>query len=139
MYTRESLGLEEGRAVIDAIIQEASKTPDRPVAAAVVDDQGELICYARMDGCVPFNHVMAVRKAYTVTQVGIDTLNLGKGLEMVNTKFTDFGVTELTTVQGGLPVIRRGSGTRLGGIGVSGRMAHEDEELARAGLNALKM
>lgn len=139
MYQKESLGLNEAKGAVEAMLQEALKEPQRPVAMAVVDDQGQLMYYARMDGATLFNQVMAVRKASTAAQIGIDTLTFREGLKALDMSFGDFGIIDLTVVQGGLSVVKPGGRPVLGGIGVSGRMAHEDEAIARIGLNALKL
>jgi len=73
MYQRESLGLEEARIAIEAMLREASKEPNRPVAMAIVDSQGQLISFARMDGGLPINQEMAIKKASTAAQIGVDT------------------------------------------------------------------
>jgi glc operon protein GlcG len=39
-------------------------------------------------------------------------------------------------VQGGLPIVV--DGTCIGGVGVSGVQSHEDEQIAKAGIDALK-
>lgn len=139
MHQRESLGLEEAKIAMEAMLKEASKEPNRPVGIAVVDSQGHLIYYVRMDGGLPLNQAMATRKAYTAVQVGVDTGVFGKALPSMNMAIADFGCVELTTVPGGVCVRRGDTGAVLGGIGVSGRMAQEDEQIARAGLNALKL
>ena len=139
MYQRESIGLEEARTAIEAMLEEASKEPNRPVAMAVVDSQGQLICFARMDGGLPINQEMAIKKASTAAQIGVDTGVFGQALPAMNMAITDFGCTPLTTVQGGLCARKTDAGTVVGGIGISGRMAQEDEQIARAGLIALKL
>lgn len=138
MHQRESLGLNEAKTAIEAMLQEALKEPKRPVAMAVADNHGELIYFVRMDGAVPLNQEMATRKAYTAAQIGSDTLAFREGLKGANMNFTDFGSTNLTIIQGGVCVRKPDTGVVLGGIGVSGRMAREDETVARAGLNAIK-
>jgi uncharacterized protein GlcG (DUF336 family) len=139
MYKVESLGLEEAKVAVEAILEEALREPGPPVAIAVVDNRGELICYARMNGATPFNRLMAIRKAFTAAQMGIDTLVLREGLKAVKMNFADFGSTDITLVQGGVCVNKPDSRAVLGGIGVSGRLEQQDEELARAGLKALKL
>ena len=139
MYQRESLGLEEAKIAIEAMLKEASKEPNRPVGMAVVDSQGHLICFARMDGGLLFNQEMAIKKAYTAVQVGIDTSVFGKALPTMKMAIADFGCAELTTVPGGVCVRKTDSGIVLGGIGASGRLAQEDEQLARVGLSVLKL
>jgi uncharacterized protein GlcG (DUF336 family) len=45
----------------------------------------------------------------------------------------------LVAVQGGVAVLRPSDGAILGGIGVSGLSAQEDEDIARIGVNALNL
>ena len=139
MYKVESLGLEEAKVAVEAVLQEAVREPGPPVAVAVVDNRGGLICYARMDGATPFNQLMAMKKACTAAQMGMDTLVLREGLKAVKMNFADFGSTDITLVQGGVCVNQPDSRAVLGGICVSGRLEQQDEELARAGLKALKL
>ena len=49
----------------------------------------------------------------------------------------EMGDANLAAVQGGLVVLHSGTGTVMGGIGVSGLTAQEDEDIARLGLRAL--
>lgn len=137
MYKVESLGVEEAKTAVEAMLQEAVKEPGQPVSMAVVDNRGDLICYARMDGANRFNQLMAIRKAATSVQIGIDTLIFKEALPALNMNISDFGSTDITTVQGGVCVRKPDTGAVLGGIGVSGRMANEDEALARVGANAV--
>jgi glc operon protein GlcG len=138
MYQRESLGIEEAKAAIEAILGEALKKPAQPVAVAVVDNRGELISYARMDGANQFNETMSLRKARTAALVGIDTSVFGQALPSLKINITDFGGCDVTIVPGGVSVSKPGGGPLVGAIGVSGRMAEEDEILARVGLNTLR-
>lgn len=139
MYRTETLGLEEARTAMEAVINKALAEPARPVAIAVVDKAGELICYARMDGANRFNQLMAIRKASTAAQLGVDTKLLRQGLKAIDMSFTDMGSTELTIVPGGVCVYHSGTRAVLGGIGVSGRLYHEDEDLARSGADTLAL
>jgi glc operon protein GlcG len=45
------------------------------------------------------------------------------------------GMPKITPVQGGLPIVV--DGTCIGGVGVSGVQSHEDELIAKAGIDAL--
>jgi uncharacterized protein GlcG (DUF336 family) len=137
MYQRESLGIEEAKAAIEAILGEALKKPAQPVAIAVVDDQGELICYARMNGANRFSETMCLRKARTAALIGIDTSVFGQALPSLKINITDFGGCDVTIVPGGVSVSKPGGGPVVGAIGVTGRMAEEDEMLARVGLEVL--
>lgn len=137
MYKVESLGVEEAKTAVEAMLQEAVKAPGLPVSMAVVDNRGELIYYARMDGANSLNELMAIRKASTAVRVGIDTSMFKQAMPALNMSIGDFGSIDVTIVEGGVVVRKPGTGAVLGGIGVSGRMAQEDEALARVGMNAL--
>lgn len=139
MYSRESLGLEEAKIAVEAMLKEASGEPNRPVAMAVVDSQAQLIYFARMDGGFLLHQEMAVKKASTAVQIGIDTTAFGEYLKAIKVNIADFGCAGITVIQGGVVIVKQDTGVVLGGIGVSGRRAHEDEALARVGLNALKL
>jgi len=52
-YQRAILSLDEARKPMSRMLQKSNKNPNRPVAIAICDDQGELIAFARMDRCVP--------------------------------------------------------------------------------------
>jgi len=138
MQTTESLGLTEAKATIEAMIEEAAKEPSQPVAMAVVDNRGDPILLARMDGANSFNRLMALRKATTAVMIGVDTSLFGQMMPSLNMSITDFGTIDITIVPGGICVRKPGTGAIVGGVGVSGRVAQEDERLARVGLEKLK-
>jgi glc operon protein GlcG len=46
------------------------------------------------------------------------------------------GMPGITPVQGGLPIVV--DGVCIGGVGVSGVQSHEDEQIAKAGIDTLK-
>ena len=64
MYDKPMLGLGQAQDAIAAILAEANKEPDRPLAVAIVDDTGSMISYARMDRCREVPKRMALRKAF---------------------------------------------------------------------------
>ena len=65
MYDKPMLGLDQTQRAMQAMIEKATREPDRPVAMAIVDDAGNLLSYARMDKCRPNPQTFAIRKAYT--------------------------------------------------------------------------
>ena len=90
-----------------------------------------------MDNCAPLPRRLAVAKAYTASVMGNDTGNIAERMKTNNMKSADLGDPNLVFVQGGV-VIKADDGTILGGIGVSGLAAQEDEDLANLGLVVLK-
>ena len=142
MFQKECLGLAETRAAVAAVLDEASKLPDAPIAVAVVDDYGRLVYFARMDGCPPVVIELAINKAYTAAVALLDTLAFAERDKGWGRELATYGDARFTYLQGGLVIRAGGEGgvplALLGGIGVSGRMPDEDERLARIGLAALK-
>lgn len=137
MYDKPMLSLDQVRKAMDAMLNLATKTPDRPLAIAIVDDQGSLVSYARMDQCRVIPQRMAIRKAYTCAVTGQDSRAYAERLSSQGRSVAEMGDPQLAAVQGGVVVLHPATGAIMGGIGVSGLAAEEDEALARAGLEAL--
>jgi len=138
MYMKEVLSLEQVRRSMNAMLEAALKEPDRPIAIAILDDNTNLLNYARMDGCRLNPQGVAIRKAYTAVMFGQNSSGFAQRLKNENRQVTDFGNPSLVAVKGGVVVISS-NGDILGGIGVSGLTAEEDEEIALIGLNALEI
>jgi glc operon protein GlcG len=132
-YQRSVLSLDEARKAMDRMLQEAFKAPDRPVAIAICDDQGELVTSARMDKCAPLPLIIARKKAFTAARTRADTKAFAERLKSMGRSVSDLGEPNLLPVQGGVAIIAA-DGSPLGGIGVSGLAAEEDEAIARIGL-----
>ena len=115
MYERKVLGLDEAMRAVKAMLDSVGEGT-RPISVAVMDDRGDLICFARMDGAHGFTNELALRKAYTSARRRIDTAKLGEHLNKSGWKTTDYG-SEYTTIPGGLAItdqgIYFGSGTHL--------------------------
>ena len=135
---KEVLRLEQVRQSMNAMLEAALKEPDRPIAIAILDDNTNLLNYARMDGCRLNPQGVAIRKAYTAVMFGQNSSDFAQRLKNENRQVTDFGNPSLVAVKGGVVVISS-NGDILGGIGVSGLTAEEDEEIALIGLNALEI
>jgi len=142
MFQKNCLGLGDARAAVEAVLDEASKLPDAPIAVAVADDYGRLVYFARMDGCPPVVVELAINKAYTAAVALLDTLAFAERDKGWGRELATYGDARFTYLQGGLVIRAGGEGGAprdlLGGIGVSGRMPDEDERLARIGLAALQ-
>lgn len=137
MYEKVQLGLAEARRATDAILNEAMKQPDRPVAVAVVDDSGRLVAFARMDGCRPMPQQLALKKAYTAAVIGTDTAAYAERLKSTGRSVADANDPNMTSIRGGVVIQRASDKAFLGGIGVSGLRGEEDEELSRMGMRAM--
>ena len=135
-YDKSMLSLSQAQAAITAMVEKAMEAPNRPMSMAVVDDSGNLLCYARMDRCRVIPARLATRKAYTAAITGMDTAAYADRLKIQGRNVSEMGDANMAAVQGGV-VIARPDGTILGGIGVSGRSGEEDEEVAKIGVAAL--
>jgi len=134
MVPQLSLGLEEAQRAIAAVFDQAKKD-GRAVAVAVVDNHGDLITCARMDGAHARVLRHAIRKAYTAAVMGRDTVAFKKDMQDAGRSLSDYGDSSLTTLQGGL-VVRSGNQV-VGAIASGGSPRQRDIEMAQIGLNAL--
>lgn len=107
------------------------------VSAAVVDAGGHLIAFGRMDGAEIAGPVLAVDKAYTAVANRIATSELAilaaPGGELFGLHANGGG--RFVIFGGGVPI--GVDGAVVGGVGVSGASAAEDEECALAALRCL--
>lgn len=134
MFQRYSLGLEEAQRAIEAAFKEARKD-GRPMAAAVVDDAGDLICGARMDGVHERVLRFAIRKAYTAAVMRRDTVAFGKELVERRRSLDDYGDPLFTTLQGGMPVTI--DGKFVGAVAVGGNTTERDIAIAQIAVEAV--
>ena len=107
------------------------------VSAAVVDAGGNLVAFGRMDGAEIAGPVLAVDKAYTAVANRIATSELAAlaapGGELFGIHANGGG--RFVIFGGGVPVTV--DGVIVGGIGVSGASAAEDEACAVAAVGLL--
>ena len=137
MYNEEIIGLVDARKAIQAMLDEAMKEPDRPIAMAVVDVNGKLVAFARMDRCRLLPQSLAFKKAYTAAIMRSDTVDVAERFRTAGRSVSDFGDPNMAAVQGGVVIQRPSDGAFLGAIGVSGLAAQEDEDLCRVGVAAM--
>lgn len=136
-YQKAVLSLEDAQKAMNRMLQEANKAPNRPVAIAIVDDQGELVSFARMDKCAAQPPMIARKKAYTAARTRVDTVSYAERLKGQGRSVTEFGDPNLIALQGGVVIMNPSDQSVLGGIGVSGLAAEEDEAIAKMGLKEI--
>ena len=103
------------------------------VTVAIVDDAGFLLYLERLDGAGPMTAEVAAAKARTAAVTRRST-KLWEDLvkdRPVMMKFPDN-----MPIQGGVPIMAQGE--CVGAIGVSGVQSQQDEQVASAGIAALK-
>jgi len=135
VITSESIGIEEARRAIQAILAAVTEK-DNPVAIAVVDAHGDLICSLRADRAAARMGRRSRAKAYTAATLGMDTVVFrDQVVKAQGRTLDDWGDPRLTSLQGGL-VVKNGDRV-LGGIAMSGNTTVRDQELAGIGLSAV--
>jgi glc operon protein GlcG len=130
---KKTLTLEGAEKVIAAAKAEAKKLNAPGGAIAVVDDGGNLMALARMDGTFAAGANISIGKARTAALFKKPT----KFFEDIikNGRTSMVALNDFTPLQGGVPIIV--GGQLVGAVGVSGAAtAAQDEELAVAGANA---
>jgi len=135
------LGLEEARAIVDAMLAEAAKRGLK-FSAAVVDAGGDLIHLSRMDGASALNARMSYNKAYTATKWQRDTKTIKERLFDMSLgderrEVAWFCDPLYTPVWGGI-VLRSAEGTMLGALGESGGTYQQDEEIGQLGAKVFR-
>ena len=137
MFEESVIGLDEALKAMQAMLEQAMKEPERPIAIAIVDANGKLVQYARMDRCRALPQQIAFKKAYTAAVMRSDTSALAERFQSMGRNISDFGDPNMLALQGGVLVLRPGDEACLGAVGVSGLSAQEDEDLARLGVQAM--
>ncbi len=129
---KKTLTLEGARKAI-AAVEDAAKKAGAGGVVAVVDDGGNLIAVARLDGTFAAGANIAIGKARTAVQFKKPTKFFE---DVVNKGRTAMVTVDFVPLQGGVPVIL--DGQVVGGVGVSGASsAAQDEEFALAASSAL--
>jgi 2-iminobutanoate/2-iminopropanoate deaminase len=136
MITTESIGPEEARQAIEAILA-AVTAQDNPVAIAITDAHGELIACLRQDGAAARMVRRSRAKAYSAATLQMDTVVFRDMMKADGRTLDDWGDPRLTALQGGLAIWHQGR--VVGGIAMSGNTTKRDEELAGIGRAAMKL
>jgi glc operon protein GlcG len=135
---KKSLSLEGARSVA-ASAEAYAKEKGAGGAFAVVDDGGNLLTFARIDGTFPAGAKVSIGKARTAALFQKPTsffesviVEKGRVSMAALSMFEDF-----TPLQGGVPILV--DGQIVGAIGVSGAMsAQQDDEIARHAAEAFQ-
>lgn len=126
------LNLEVSRRAVDAALVHAEEIGVE-VSVALVDDGGNLVAFARMDGAEVAGPTLAVDKAYTALANRASTQELAVEAAPGGPLFGLHGTGQgrFVIFGGGIPV--RHMGDVVGAIGVSGARVDQDVACAAAG------
>lgn len=120
---------------IGAAAEAEAVTNGWAVSIAIVDDGGHLLWQERMDGAPPVSSYIAPAKANTAalgrreSKIYEDVVNGGRMSFLSAPKLEGM-------LEGGVPVVV--DGHVIGAVGVSGVKSHEDVQVAKAGIAALR-
>ncbi|MBX3672729.1 MAG: heme-binding protein [Burkholderiales bacterium] len=131
---KKSLTLEAARLMAAAAEATAAKNGWK-VVIAVVDDGGHALLVHRLDGTQSSSVPTAMGKARSAVAYKRPTRILEEMINKGRYSFLSAG-GDPVALQGGLPI--EVEGQLVGGIGVSGVKASDDEIIAQAGLDALR-
>lgn len=124
------------QSALDASVQ-AAEAARVAVNVAVVDAGGNLAAFLRMPGAFQASIDIAIDKAWTANSFGMSSGDFATMLEGEVPMVRDglLRRPRVAAFPGGHPVHRHGA--LIGGIGVSGASAAQDDAIAFAGLKAL--
>ena len=124
--------LGEARKVIAAAEEKAAEIK-QPMNIAVVDEGGNLVSHARMDGAWIGSIDISINKAFTSRAFDISTKELAQysqsGGQFFGIHVSNHG--RVMVFAGGVPLKR--AGKVVGAVGVSGGSGEQDEAVAEAG------
>jgi uncharacterized protein GlcG (DUF336 family) len=127
------IGNEAAKKMAAAAVAEAKKN-GWPVCVAIVDYHGDLVYFERLDNTQLGSVTVAVDKARTAAKFKRSTKLLEDAVSGGRNAILRLG--DASPIQGGLPIVV--DGKFVGAIGVSGVTSQQDEQVATAGLSALK-
>lgn len=131
--TTKYITLEAAKKMMAAAEAEARKN-NWNVAIAIVDSGANLVLFERVDETQNGSIDIAIGKARTAVNFKRPTKSMEDMIAGGRTAF--LAVEDFTPLQGGLPVVA--DGKVIGGVGVSGVLSSQDEQVAQAAINSLE-
>ncbi len=129
-----SISIDQAKKAMAAAEAEARKN-NWQVVISIVDTGGHQVMLQRLEAQNASVDI-AIGKARTAVNFRRPTAALEGSLAANGSALRILAVPGVTPLQGGLPIVV--DGKIVGGIGVSGVLATQDEMVAKAGLDALK-
>ena len=133
LVNTKMLTIEAAKAIAQAAEAEA-RANGWTVSISIVDPGGHQILFHRMDGASPGTAIAAFQKAESSALFRAPTKNFEDVI--AGGRNALIGLEVMTPLQGGLPI--RADGQVIGAIGISGGTSPQDEQMAQAGVNALR-
>lgn len=127
------LSLEQARPVLDAVLAEARRRGFQ-MAVAVVEPDGNLVAFARMDGVQYGSIEVSQAKARAAALFRRPTLAFSQAV--AQGRIQTLSLPGVIAVEGGVPLVL--NGRLVGAIGVSGGSSEQDGQVAAVGASALR-
>ncbi|MFP3948153.1 MAG: GlcG/HbpS family heme-binding protein [Gemmatimonadota bacterium] len=127
---RRPLTFDMAQQAMDAAEAEA-RANEWGVTIVITDHEGVPVYLRRLDGASPRSYEVAMAKASTVVATGMTTAEYGAAVEAGEAEEIPDGIA----FAGGVPVVLNGE--LIGAIATSGVRAIQDEEVSRAGADAI--
>ena len=130
-----SVTYEEAKRIVDAAFAAATEMRIK-VSIAVLDERGDTVIQARMDGSRWWWVDTCRAKAFATTLFGMpsgeltERLSSGVGQAMLN-----MHGGKIAYAQGAVPIMR--DGEQIWAVGIGGGTGQQDEDVAKAGVAAL--
>jgi glc operon protein GlcG len=137
---RIQLNLAGAEAIIVAAKQKALALKAK-MNIAVVDDGGQMLAFARMDGARPASAATALTKAVSAATFRQETGPLrtkGEPDVLLNLSLQNAAASsggKITALKGGVPIVVEGQ--VIGGVGIAGGTGEQDGEVAKAASQSL--
>ena len=129
------IGVEAAKKAAAAALAEAVKNKWN-MAVAVVDPNGTLIFYEKMDNTQIGSAEVSIAKARSAAQFKRPTKAFQDALASGGAGLRILGLPGAVPVEGGIPLIS--DGKIIGAIGVSGGTSEQDGQCAQAGAGTIK-
>jgi uncharacterized protein GlcG (DUF336 family) len=126
--------LEQAKRVMAAAELEAAKNSWQ-VAITILDSGGNLIMFHRIDNSQLSAITVSEGKARTALEFKLPSKALDDAIARGGPGMRLLALKNITPIEGGLPIVI--DGRIIGAIGVSGSVSSHDQQIARAGINAL--
>jgi glc operon protein GlcG len=122
--------LTQAQNLVTRACEKATSDFKRPICVSVCDASGFPVAFARMDGAPIRSIDISRRKAFTAVRMGMPTDAFLARVQKENWQASYFG-EDMLPLPGGNP-IKDASGAIIGGIGISGLAASEDQVISEA-------
>jgi glc operon protein GlcG len=127
------VALERGQAAVQAAIAEANKR-GWALNVAVVDPNGDLVAFGRMDGAQLASIAISQHKARVAARYRRPTHALEDGVTKAGFNYL-LTLDDVIASRGGIPLVE--GGKLIGAIGCSGGTGSQDETVCTAGANTI--